>query len=242
MYRSPRERRVRRWRWLRVTLGFFGLMLVAVWLDHVLIRQVYVGADRLRIVESKAWYQILRQAGDVRTWILLGLGLLAQEYWVAWRERSWQGRPLVPGLMHLVGRRPALVLISAAVSGMSAEVLRGILSRERPLSPDGILHAQHAWNWPLAPLWSGAEWSSFGLPSSHAAVAFGAAFAVIRHYPGAGPLALAVAAGCAWTRLLAGQHYASDCLLAAGVGFVTASALTAWFPMRAQRFSVPRFG
>jgi membrane-associated phospholipid phosphatase len=59
-----------------------------------------------------------------------------------------------------------------------------------------------------------------GIPSSHAAVAFGGAFMLLRLFPGAGIIALLGATGCATTRILLGAHYLSDVLVAAALGLL----------------------
>jgi membrane-associated phospholipid phosphatase len=67
--------------------------------------------------------------------------------------------------------------------------------------------------------------SGLGLPSSHAAVAFAAGFMVWFVYPRAGPVALAVAAGCGLTRMLAGAHFGTDVFVAGVVGYAIARLL-----------------
>ena len=67
--------------------------------------------------------------------------------------------------------------------------------------------------------------SNLGLPSSHAAVAFGGAFVLMYLFPRIWPIALAGAIGCGLTRLLAGAHFLTDVYAAAGLGYAVAGWL-----------------
>ena len=62
------------------------------------------------------------------------------------------------------------------------------------------------------------------MPSSHAAVAFGGAWMLAALYPRAAPIALALAAGCALTRVLEGDHWLSDVVAAGALGWAVARA------------------
>jgi undecaprenyl-diphosphatase len=77
--------------------------------------------------------------------------------------------------------------------------------------------------------WSDHPFSSagFGMPSSHALVAFAGAAAVARLFPRAAPVWYALAVGCGITRLLAGAHFLSDVVVGAIIGVTVAVSLPA---------------
>ncbi|KAA0217241.1 MAG: phosphatase PAP2 family protein [Leptolyngbya sp. PLA3] len=201
-YRSPLERRHSRLKRLR-TAGLVTLVCVlALWLD----RPVYLltRGDEEGL-EGNDWYQMFRAVGFLPTWLLAG-GAIAL---VEWRERL--ARPT--GL---------LIMGSATATGLLAELLKIVLGRHRPDE-----HGHLDWNPLLGAVYDPDKYgSSLGLPSSHAAVAFGGAMAVAMLYPGARLVALAAAAGCALTRLLAGAHALSDLLLAGLIAWGVAALFT----------------
>lgn len=221
------------------------LLVVALWLDGPMYRLLSVvyepataaieevtpgtdGADRVRPnaaerrarLESRDWYQMFRAAGYLPTWLLLGGAVLVTQ--------QRRGRSPGGGMAIIAG---------AIMTGLAAEVLKPILGRHRPL-PDGSLE----WN----PLFGGVFHPetynhALGLPSSHTAVAFGAAFVVVRLYPGAGWFAVIAASGCALSRLLAGAHALSDVVLAVLVAWMISAVVVRLFveepvPTRALRF------
>lgn len=216
-YRSPLERRHVRLARLR-TAGVVALACVlALWLD----RPVYLlTAGDEQSMERNDWYQMFRAVGFLPTWLFLG-GAMAL---IEWRERA--ARPT--GL---------IIMGSAAATGLLAELLKVLLGRHRP---DERGHLD--WNPLLGAIYDPDKYgSSLGLPSSHAAVAFGGAMAMAMLYPGARWVALAAAAGCAITRLLAGAHALSDLLLAGLIAWGVAAVLTRRHRLRDGRLMV-RFG
>ncbi|HEX3926568.1 MAG TPA: phosphatase PAP2 family protein [Gemmatimonadales bacterium] len=118
------------------------------------------------------------------------------------------------------GRRSALLLaLVPTVGGAIDEVLKLLIRRERP----GLHHGAYVFrSFSDRPMSS----TDFGLPSSEAVVAFSAAWILCRLYPRAWPVWLALAAGCAITRLLAQAHFLSDVTVGAVVGY--AIAAVAW--------------
>lgn len=201
-YRSPMERRFVRSRRLRLLGVLVGLGVLGLWLD----RPVHwlVTGDEQRI-ERNDWYQMFRAVGFLPTWLAVG-GALAL---VEWRTRS--ARPT--GL---------LVMGSAALSGLLAELLKVVLGRHRP-DANGVLD----WNPLLGAIWDPDKYgSSLGLPSSHTAVAFGGALAVALLYPGTRWLMIVLAGGCALTRLMAGAHALTDVYVAVLVSWAVAALLT----------------
>jgi membrane-associated phospholipid phosphatase len=195
---SPRERRERNRRVLLWALG--GMALVAA-VSLIDTRMYHVFRTDDGVVE-RGWYQALRSVGYLPTWIVLAVaaGLLM----------SRRGR----------AERLAALVLPAALAGAVAEILKLIIGRERPTESGA-----HVWRG----LFSGFDdGSGLGLPSSHAAVAFGGAFALAMLWPRLRVLALAIACGCGLTRMLTGDHFLSDVVGAGLVGYGAAQVVGSW--------------
>ncbi len=162
----------------------------------------------LRAVESRDWYKGLRILGSLQTWIVIALLLFLVDV------RSVPRSPLARDPL----RRGAVLLLATASAGMVAELLKGLIGRRRPEDVEGWFRF-----WGLGERFS--EWSDCGLPSSHAAVAFAAAFTLGWMHRLTLPVLVALAIGCAYTRVLAGTHFLSDVLVGAGVGYACASLI-----------------
>jgi membrane-associated phospholipid phosphatase len=109
--------------------------------------------------------------------------------------------------------RRALLLLSAPVAaGIVGEVLKQLIRRTRPMDFHGEHHSIP---------WSEFHWSTSHLsaPSSHAIVAFGAAWLLCRLFPRATPVWLTLATGCAATRVIVSAHFVSDVFLSAVAGY-----------------------
>lgn len=185
-----------------------------------------LSADDPARLERRDWYRLLRVMGYLPTWLAVGLGVaLAQRPRRARAPDAPPARAGVPrqrdaGLLAAAGwwTGGARLALSAALAGLVAEAAKRLIGRERPDAADPGYH--------FKPLFRAfVDDANLGIPSSHAAVAFGGAFMLARLYPGAGPVAVALAAGCALTRLLAGAHYLSDVAAAGLIGWATAWAL-----------------
>ncbi len=217
---SPYERR--RWRraeLLRAALLLLGFLIASL-LDQTLAREVpmsgkvvgagaeaaYVrGGDLLR---GKDWYQLLRLAGYLPAWIVVGAtmglaGTVGRRGGDSGGSGAWLGRGV-------------LLVLGAGLAGLAAEILRVVFRRERP-GAAGL----YVWDWP----WGPKPAAGWGLPSSHAAVAFGAAFVLARIAPGSGLVLFPLAAGCALSRMLAGAHFLSDVYLGAVVSYAVCRAI-----------------
>jgi membrane-associated phospholipid phosphatase len=135
--------------------------------------------------------RLLRIIGYYPLWMVLGLAI-----WLETRNRRY-------GL---------LVALVPGVAGLVAEVLKILLRRERPGLHDGAY---------VFRAFSDQFWSTkqIGLPSSHALVAFAGAWSLVKLYPRARWVWVALAAGCALTRVQARAHFLSD---------VTVAAIAAW--------------
>jgi membrane-associated phospholipid phosphatase len=206
---SPKERRSRRRR-LLVWLGAGVLALVVI---SLLDRPAYRFFNAPE-TEGKEWYKLLRIVGYFPTWVLIGLAL-------DFGGRKRTGR-FSDGILLMAG---------AGLSGAAAEIMKLVIGRQRP-GPDG----EYIYRGLFAGFRDG---SNLGMPSSHAAVAFGGAFMLSWLRPGTGPLVLACAAGCALTRLLGGDHFLSDVTVGAAVGYAVARVIAGAagaLPARAWRY------
>ena len=157
-------------------------------------------------VYERDWGRMLRVMGFLGTWAALAVAVALHE-------------GTEPVRRTLAKRRAWLLFGSAALGGLVAEVGKLLLRRERPEMRAG-LHGFRAF--------SDHTWSTSGLalPSSHALVAFGGAAMLARLYPRSRWVGYTLAIGCAVTRVMARAHFLSDVVLAAGLGWIVAFALT----------------
>jgi len=136
--------------------------------------------------------RMLRMVGYLPVWLVIALGM-----WLQTRDR----------------RTALLLALVPTAGGALCAVLQVLLRRERP-----GLHAGHYYFRPFRDRpFHGAE---FGLPSSHAMVAFSGAWVLCRIYPRGWPVWIALALGCALSRVAAQAHFLSD---------VTVGAVAAYF-------------
>jgi membrane-associated phospholipid phosphatase len=159
-------------------------------------------------VYDRDWGRLLRAMGFAGTWIALAAFVRLQGGASAAR-RAW------------------LVFWSPVVAGAVAELLKLVVRRERPGLHDGLYGFRP---------FDERTWNAAGLafPSSHAAVAFGGAAMLARLYPRARWVGYTLAAGCAYTRLLARAHFVSDVVFAAGLGWLVAWLLVRRWPVDAS--------
>jgi len=152
---------------------------------------------------------LFRMAGFFPTWVLVSLALVLVDS----GRKDAVNRP--------VRARGGLLLASVVLSGLVTEVLKLLLRRERPDAHAGryVFRA-----FAERPFDSG----NLALPSSHASIAFGAAFLLSFLYPRAAPVWLLLATGCAAARVLLLSHFLSDVTLSAIVAFACAWAVWAW--------------
>lgn len=162
-------------------------------------------------VYEKDWGRLLRIFGSLVLWVPLFVAV-----WLDRRAR--QPRSSAPAW---------LLLWAPTLAGGVAELLKMVFRRERPGLHDGAWVFRAFSDRPF-------NTSALGMPSSHAMVAFGGAVIVARLFPGAAPVAYALAAGCALTRLLAGAHFASDVVVGALAGWAVGALL--WKRFGASRF------
>ena len=134
---------------------------------------------------------LFRVLGYLPTWILVAV--------VLWAARRGTGRS------HNDSPSWSLVL-TPLISGAVSEALKPIFRR-----PDPQPGSEGSWQRsPLGEAWW--DGTDFCFPSGHSAVAFGAALAICRRWPGTTPWILFAATGCAATRIIERGHYPTDVL------------------------------
>lgn len=190
------------WRALLVTLLAFGAAsLVDQW--------AYQNVSNPGVYD-RDWGRLLRIMGFLGTWLALAIAVRLHE------GGDERGRPLA-------SRRASLLIGSATLGGLVAEILKLLIRRERPAVHDGLYGFRE---------FGERTWSTAGLalPSSHTLVAFAGAAMLARLYPRARWVGYSLAAGCAATRVLTRAHFVSDVVLAAGLGWIVAWALARRWP------------
>jgi membrane-associated phospholipid phosphatase len=143
--------------------------------------------------------RMFRTVGYLPIWLLLALAL-----WLVTRN----------------SRRALLLALVPTAGGLLAEVLKIVLRRERP----GLHQGEYFFR-PYADHFFATR--DIGLPSSHALVAFSAAWLLCKLYPRGCPVWLLLATGCALTRVQAQAHFLSDVTVAAVAGYLLVAAVWA---------------
>lgn len=195
----PGAERATRTQWLIV--GALGLLVIV--LAHLADPWAWANLRDARVYE-RDWGRLLRILGFLPTWLVVALAFWAHDRGSA--GGRWRG-----GLMALV----------PAATGGAAEALKLVFRRLRPgeTSPDYVFRPF------LEDTWSNR---GMGLPSSHVMVAMGAAVVLARLFPRTRWLWYVLAAGCAYTRVLAGAHYASDVVVAGVAAWFISDAIMRW--------------
>lgn len=175
-------------------------------------------ADRLvrTHVETYDWYKVLRSVGNIIPWMVVSGCVLG----AGWHERRNVPRPAFGVVQRTyvdLPSRALLITLAPALAGLGADILKPIFQRHRPDET-----AAYVFNW-----FGGAavEPHAFGLPSSHAAVAFGAATIIAKLYPGTVWVIYPLAIGCGLSRMLVGAHFLSDVYVGALLGYAVAAGL-----------------
>lgn len=158
-------------------------------------------------VYNRDWGRLLRVIGYLPTWILASAALVLTD----WPN----GRP---GHRSPAWRRGLLLLGGAAAGGLTAEILKLLLRRERPRAHDGEYFFR---SFADRPFHSGG----LALPSSHAIVGFAAAAVLARLFPRAAPVWYLLAIGCGLTRVSARAHFLSDVVLAGIAGWLVVALI-----------------
>lgn len=149
---------------------------------------------------------VFKFAGFLPIWIIVASGLF-------FYDRRKNENDL------LKKRRGLLLFLSAFFAMLGAEILKIIIRRERPQALLDFL--------PTYRDWSGNWWENndLGMPSSHTATAFGAAFALCYLFPRYKILWLILAIGCALSRIVQQAHTLTDVYVAAILALVIFSQL-----------------
>ncbi|MCC7195424.1 MAG: phosphatase PAP2 family protein [Gemmatimonadaceae bacterium] len=220
------------WRYLRSApapvrgLAFLAAAAFVTFVPMLGDRWAYDAMFSPRVYDQD-WARLLRLMGWYPTWMLAALAiLLAGRAGGAACAPGEEVGPRARGAAAWsAGARSLYMLLAPAVSGIACEVLKLVIRRQRP--------EVHAGAYGFRP-WSDQPFSTAGLatPSSHAMVAFAAATALARLFPGARWLWYALAAGCAITRVMAHAHFVSDVALGALLGWALG-----WATLAAMRRS-----
>ncbi len=204
IYRSPIEKRRRRTVRLRAAAIVVAGFIILSILDFPLLHLFYMGDDRS--IENHDWYRMLRVVGFLGTWAVVGFLFILHD-----RHRH----------------RGAAVFLSALTAGALAELLKLIIGRERPVDGNQI---QEGW-YHFRPFLSGfTDGSNLGLPSSHAATAFGGCLMLAALIPNTRRFLILLALGCGITRMLTGAHFATDVYAGAILGWLVSILYTKLTP------------
>ncbi|MBO6512391.1 MAG: phosphatase PAP2 family protein [Phycisphaerales bacterium] len=217
-YRTPNERRAQ---WLTIyqlsAVLLIAFVLVSL-LDFVLLHALTtVNPDNGRVdrsFEGEDWYRLLRIIGFIGTWIVVSIALVLQ-------DRDF--------------KRAIPMILAPVLSGAAAELLKLVFSRERPVSDAIIQEGGYHFRFPFSGFIDG---HNLGLPSSHAAVAFGGACMLGYFLPKLRPLLILLAIGCAYSRLMTGAHFASDVFLGAIIGWGIAKFFASGLPRPDRKFTL----
>jgi membrane-associated phospholipid phosphatase len=199
------EQSAARRRWLIA----LALSLVAVAIAHLLDETAWRSLRDTRVNE-RDWGRFLRSMGYLPTWIAIAAALWLQD------------RPL-PGW----GWRGGAVLLAAAAGGIAAELFKLLFRR---LRPDEAVFGYTFRSFAEDPI----STRGLGMPSSHVMVAFAGATALARLFPRARFIGYLLAAGCALTRVLTVQHYLSDVVAAAALGWLVADPVARFMTARRE--------
>lgn len=190
---------------MRPAIRITLLCAVAIAAAHLLDQWAWVTLPSEGVYDNDRG-RLFRVMGYLPLWFAAGAA-----YWLHARDR----------------RRALLLIFTPALGGLLAEVLKLLFRRERPGLHEGAYVFRPFTDQP----WST---KALGLPSSHALVAFSAAFLLCRLFPRAWPIWVALAVGNALTRVQARAHFLSDVTVAAVAGFaVAAFCWHRWGPHRA---------
>ena len=134
-------------------------------------------------------HHLLRSLGYLPSWFFIGI-LLVTSAPPNLRKTRWSAA--------------IFINLTAMVTGIVAELLKILVRR-----PDPMMGMEGSWK--RVP-WSEEWWDGSDLcfPSGHAAVAWAAAIAISRRWPGTTPWMMLLAAGCAAGRVQARGHNPSD--------------------------------
>jgi membrane-associated phospholipid phosphatase len=152
-------------------------------------------------VYDQDWGRALRSIGYWPLWIAMAIAL--------WLVDRTHGQGI---------RRATILAGSVTAAGIVGELLKLIVRRDRPGTANGAYAFRPFSDHPFSS-------RNFGMPSSHAVIAFSGAAALSALFPEATVIWYALAVGCGITRVLAGAHFVSDVYAGAVIGIVIAVAI-----------------
>jgi membrane-associated phospholipid phosphatase len=190
---------------MRRMLIFLALLCASLLLAHGLDLFVY-GLFHNHDAAMTGLPKMFRGAGYVPLWIVAACALISIDTakWttLGWRAALQRGLPII---------------LTVVLAGLITEGTKCLIHRGRPpeVGWDGT--------YPFRPFSTGIfNTDSVGMPSSHAGVAFGAAWILARFYPRGTPVFILIGMGCAWERLLDRAHFFSDLVGAVFAGYAAA--------------------
>lgn len=147
---------------------------------------------------------------------------------VIWRVMRDLGEPVMTGLIILLvwiydprrWKAALMVAVATAGTGLLGWLIRATAGRYRPINLDGA----NVWHW-----WRGfTETQDLSWPSGHSTLAFATAAALTWLSPHGKWLFIAVAAGCAITRVVMQAHFYSDVIFGAALGWTAGWFMMLW--------------
>ena len=189
-------------KWIKLIyyIVFFEIgLLIAFWLE---VPFFYNISKLSHINGISGLLNMLKEAGYFQTWIIVSAALLLMDL----------PKKIKGSYNYLT--RAVFLLSSSLLSGLTAEILKLIIRRERPqpLYYDGANFRE----------WTGAWWKSnnLGTPSSHAMVAWGAAWALSILFPQARIVWIFIAVGCSLSRMVHQAHLLGDVYIAGVFSYI----------------------
>jgi membrane-associated phospholipid phosphatase len=195
----------------RAVTVFVVVGVVVLGLASLVDRPLWRLAERVHpLVAGRDWIVALKTLGYLPVWLTAAAALYLVD-----RSR--------PNLVAPAAARGLLLAVSVVAAGCLGEVLKLLLRR---LGPD-VTGGEYAWRPFAERTFSTVD---LGMPSGHAIVAFAAAWALCRLFPAARALWVALACGCAATRVLSGAHFLSDTVLSAVTAFAVVRCAWSFSP------------
>lgn len=196
----------------RVILPWAAILVITLCWDRAVYLHVTVSDPASKAaMEQSGWYMALRSLGTLYPWAGLAVLFLLLD----------MGAPASPARLRNPLRRATFLILSPLAAGGIAELMKPIVGRYKP---EGEIDGWFVFAGLRERF---TEWSDLGMASSHTAVAFGGAFALSWILPRGAPLFVALAVGCAMTRLLAGAHFLSDVYMGIVVAYLTTRGIHA---------------
>jgi membrane-associated phospholipid phosphatase len=182
--------------------------IVVVWISLALGFLLVSLADRSFYRFTCAW--------DLQVDSGLNHALRAMGYWPFWAAVSVvllliDRRRMAGQRIRAITERAELLLWTTLLAGITANVLKVLLRRERPINHDGEYVFRGFDDRFL-------DAGGLGLPSGDVSIAAAAAFVLLRMTPEARFIWLLVIAGSAFSRLVNGAHFLSDVYVAILIG------------------------